>query len=75
MSSKLYYSVAKYSGGTWCGLAEGFESLDEAMEFADDGFCDYARIVKFMTDGTKQTLKIHFEPSERDDDYYKKGNY
>lgn len=70
----MEYTVAKYSGGVWCGMAEGFESLDKCMEYADDGFCDYARITKFEG-GRQQVLKVHFEPSERDDDWYKTHEY
>ena len=70
----MTYSVAKYSGGTSCGSAFGFKTLDAAMEWADDGFCDYARIVKERDDGTTQTLRVHFEPTE-ENAYRADGEY
>ena len=66
----MEYMVYKYCGGTYCGMAEGKATIDECMEYADDGFCDYARIVKFRDDGTQQVLKVHFEPSDRDEEWY-----
>lgn len=71
----MTYYVTKYSGGTNCGNAINFKSLDEAMEWADDGFCDYARITKHRDDGTTQTMKIHFEPTERDAEWYESHSY
>ena len=69
------YEVSKYCGGTYCGNGGGFKSLDDAMEWADDGFCDYARISKEREDGTVQTLKVHFEPTERDSEWYASHDY
>lgn len=71
----MEYTVHKYSGGTFCGMAEGRRSIDECMEYADDGFCDYARIQKARDDGTVQVIKVHFEPTERDDGWYKSHDY
>lgn len=56
------YSVAKYSGGTYCGNAIDFATIDQCMEFANDGFCDYCRIV--CDDGS--VLKIHLSTPEQD---------
>lgn len=53
------YTAYKYCGGTYCGNGD-FESLDECLEFADDGFCDYVRIVS----AKGQTIKMHFTPTE-----------
>lgn len=50
------YRVFKYSGGTYCGNGE-FNTLDDCFKFADDGFCDYARI-----EAEGQTIKMHFTP-------------
>lgn len=71
----MAYTVHKYSGGTFCGMAEGRGSIDECMEYADDGFCDYARITKVREDGTVQVLKVHFEPTERDGAWYASHDY
>lgn len=71
----MAYTVHKYSGGTFCGMAEGRASLDECMEYADDGFCDYARIQKERGDGTVQVLKVHFEPTDRDEQWYEGHDY
>lgn len=71
----MKYTVVKYSGGVMCGMGEGYKSLDDAMEYADDGFCDYARITKLREDGTTQTLKVHFEPTDRDRDWYENHAY
>lgn len=54
------YAAAKYSGGVYCGNGS-FDSFDECMEFADDGFCDYVRIVD---QETLQRFKVHFDPKE-----------
>lgn len=54
----MTYTANKYCGGTYCG--DGlFESLDECLTFADDGFCDYVRVVS----DEGQVLKIHFTPT------------
>ena len=71
----MAYTVHKYSGGTYCGMAEGRETLDACMEYADDGFCDYARIVNEREDGTVQVIKVHFEPTERDSEWYAGHDY
>lgn len=54
------YTAYKYSGGTYCGNGF-FETLDECFEFANDGFCDYVRIVN---DADGQVIKMHFTPTE-----------
>lgn len=56
------YSVIKYAGGTRCGDACGFASIDQCMEFANDGFCDYARIS--CDDGS--VMKVHFTTPEQE---------
>lgn len=55
----MTYTAYKYAGGTYCGNGF-FKSLDECFEFANDGFCDYVRVV--TEDG--QTIKMHFTPSD-----------
>ena len=55
----MTYTAYKYAGGTYCGNGF-FESLDECLAFADDGFCDYVRVKS----DTGQTLKIHFTPTD-----------
>lgn len=71
----MAYTVHKYCGGAFCGMAEGKASIDECMEFADDGFCDYARVVRTRADGTRQTIRIHFEPTERGGEWYEANAY
>ena len=44
----MKYIVNKYSGRVYCGNAF-CETLDECLEFADDGFCDKAKIVEIET--------------------------
>lgn len=66
----MKYTGYKYSGGTFCGLIEDRDSIDEVMSYADDGFCDYVRIVGTREDGSTQLIKVHFEPTERDEDWY-----
>lgn len=56
------YSVKKYAGGVYCGVADGMASIDSCIEFANDGFCDYCRIV--CDDGS--VLKIHFSTPEQE---------
>lgn len=56
------YSVIKYCGGVNCGSAIDFATLDQCMEFANDGFCDYCRIT--CDDGS--VLKIHFTTPEQE---------
>ena len=56
------YTAWKYSGGTYCGNGD-FETLDEALAFADDGFCDYVRV---QDSETLQVIKMHFTPTEDD---------
>ena len=53
------YTAYKYSGGVYCGNGD-FDSLDACFAFADDGFCDYVRVVS----GEGQVIKIHFTPTE-----------
>lgn len=50
------YIVNKYCGRTYCGNGF-FNTLDECVEFANDGFCDKAKIVDTVTD-TKITIKF-----------------
>ena len=46
---KMYkYIVEKYSGKVYCGNAF-FNTLDECLEFANDGFCDKAIITNCET--------------------------
>ena len=56
----MKYLASKYGGGVYCGNGY-FSTLDDAFAFADDGFCDYVRIVNIETG---QTIKVHFEPTE-----------
>lgn len=56
------YSAIKYAGGTRCGDAFGFASIDQCIAFANDGFCDYCRIT--CDDGS--VLKIHFTTPEQE---------
>ena len=56
------YSVVKYCGGTYCGDAIDLATIDQCMEFANDGFCDYCRIT--CDDGS--VLKIHFATPEQE---------
>ena len=53
------YTAYKYSGGVYCGNGE-FDSLDACFSFADDGFCDYVRVVS----DEGQVIKIHFTPTD-----------
>ena len=55
----MTYTAYKYSGGVYCGNGE-FDSLDACFAFADDGFCDYVRVVS----DEGQVIKIHFTPTE-----------
>lgn len=50
------YIVNKYCGRTYCGNGF-FNTIDECVEFANDGFCDKAKIVDTVTD-TKITIKF-----------------
>lgn len=52
----------KYSCGTYCGNGD-FTTLDQALAFADDGFCDYVRV---RNAATGQVVKMHFTPTEGD---------
>lgn len=65
------YTAWKYAGGTYCGTGD-FDTLDACLEFADDGFCDYVRV---QDAGNGRKLKIHFEPTERDDKWYERHEY
>lgn len=56
------FAAWKYSGGTYCGNGD-FETLDQALAFADDGFCDYVRVQNYETG---QVIKMHFTPTEDD---------
>ena len=56
------YSVIKYCGGVNCGSAIDLATLDQCMEFANDGFCDYCRIT--CNDGS--VLKVHFSTPEQE---------
>ena len=58
----MKYTAWKYAGGTYCGNGD-FDTLDECLAFADDGFCDYVRV---QDQATLRTIKIHFEPNEED---------
>lgn len=55
----MAYTAYKYAGGTYCGNGF-FESLDECLAFADDGFCDYVRVES----DEGQTIKMHFTPTD-----------
>lgn len=55
----MTYTAYKYAGGTYCGNGF-FESLDECLTFADDGFCDYVRVVS----DEGQTIKMRFTRTE-----------
>ena len=57
------YGVVKYSGGIMCGQCEGNATIDQCMEYANDGFCDYCRIT--CDDGS--VLKVHFTTPEQDE--------
>ena len=67
----MTYTAWKYSGGTYCGNGD-FDSLDACLAFADDGFCDYVRV---QNTDTLQIIKIHFEPTDRDSEWYKSHEY
>ena len=54
------YRVDKYSGGKWCGCFDRAATIDQCMQFANDGFCDYCRIT--CDDGS--VLKVHFTTPE-----------
>lgn len=56
------YRVDKYCGGTWCGCYDGAATIDQCMQFANDGFCDYCRIT--CDDGS--VLKVHFTTPEQE---------
>ena len=56
------YTAWKYCGGTYCGNGD-FGTLDEALAFADDGFCDYVRV---QDSETQQVIKMHITPTEDD---------
>ena len=55
----MAYTAYKYAGGTYCGNGF-FDSLDACFAFADDGFCDYVRVVS----DEGQVIRIHFTPTE-----------
>ena len=57
---EMRYVANKYSGGTWCGNGL-FSTIDECLEFARDGFCDYVRV---FDEEEKITYKIHFDGQE-----------
>lgn len=57
---EMRYSANKYSGGTWCGNGL-FSTIDECLEFARDGFCDYVRV---FDEEEEITYKIHFDGQE-----------
>lgn len=57
------YTVYKYAGGNYCGSANNQATIDRCIEFANDGFCDYCRIV---CDNDGSVLKIHFTTPEQD---------
>lgn len=51
------YCIEIYCGRTYCGNAD-FNTMEECMQFAiDDGFCDKAVIMDYLT-GLKFTVKI-----------------
>lgn len=55
------YTCSKYAGGTYCGNAVNLATIDQCIAFANDGFCDYCRIV--CDDGS--VLKVHFTTPEQ----------
>lgn len=55
------WKVAKYGGGTYCGVAT-CATLDQCFAFANDGFCDYCRITS--EDG--DVLRLHFKTTNQD---------
>lgn len=50
------YYVEKKSGRVYCGNGF-FDTLDECVKFAKDGFCDKA-IIQDNESGTKLVIKI-----------------
>ena len=50
------YIVNKYSGRVYCGNGN-FDTFDECIAFANDGFCDKAKIVDTTTN-QQFTVKI-----------------
>ena len=57
--AKQEYRCNKYSGGVYCGNAE-LDSIQACIDFANDGFCDYVRIIG--PDGSD--YRIHFKTPE-----------
>lgn len=55
----MKYEVCKYCGRTYCGNGF-FETLDECLIFANDGFCDRA-VITSRNDGMKLKIKIERE--------------
>ena len=53
----MKYSVEKFCGRKYCGNAF-FDTFDEVLEFADDGFCDNAIIYDA---GTGRVYKLKFK--------------
>ena len=51
----MEYVVNKYSGRVYCGNAF-FDTFEECIQFADDGFCNKAVIQR--RDGKRYTIKI-----------------
>lgn len=51
------YIVNKYSGRVYCGNAF-CDTIEECLEFANDGFCDKAIITNCET---KEKIKINME--------------
>lgn len=54
------YIVNKYCGKIYCGNGF-FDTMEECMQFAEDGFCDKALITNTETEEvTKVTLETEF---------------
>lgn len=54
------YIVNKYCDNVYCGNGF-FDTIEECMQFAEDGFCDKALIANTETEEvTKVTLKTEF---------------
>lgn len=56
------FEASKYSGGTYCGNGF-FDSIQECIDFANDGFCDYVRIAS-----EEISLKVKITASKKLDE-------
>lgn len=56
------FRAAKYCGGVYCGNGE-FDSIQECIDFANDGFCDYVRIAS-----EEISLKVKITASKKWDE-------